>query len=264
MRCVHRELAAERDAPICLFAAFDAPTQTVEVVWQIHNGHELPGGSFPLGNGFTSQVIRSGRPLLIREWANTGPQVQVHFATEPQALPQSAICAPVRFDAQVRGVISVQSYEPSAFDEDDLAHLSDVAEHVAETIFARAGRCRDVSTAAAVTPADTTVGVLVLDRRGRLVELNEAARRMLCSDANSVILGHPILQRQGRSWPLGTQTLTERLRPLLNNVASGATATTELSIEHTTGERFAWSASALLREGKPAGALLQFRHVCGH
>jgi hypothetical protein len=66
LRAVHLEMGRVPDVSICLFGVYDAPTQTVAVVWQIDNGQELPGGSFALGNGFTSRVIRTGEPLLIR------------------------------------------------------------------------------------------------------------------------------------------------------------------------------------------------------
>jgi GAF domain-containing protein len=251
LRAVHADLQRELDAPICMFGVFDAATQTVNVVWQVHNGEELPGGSFPLGNGFTSQVIRSGQPLLIRDW-KSGPRVQVQYATDHMGLPQSSITAPINVDGQVRGVISVQSYEPNAFDDRHLAHLVTMAGKLASVIFGAPLKRQP----AAPGQRDETVGELVLDRQGRLVQLNEAARKLLCVDPNSVILGHPVLTSQSGLWPLGTQSLTDELRPLIDKATSGERQSAELRFRDTV-----WTASAVLSDGQPAGALLQFRQA---
>jgi PAS domain-containing protein len=229
----------------------------VQVVWQVHRGRELPGGSFPLGNGFTSQVIRSGEPLLIRDW-KSGPRVQVQYATDRMGLPQSSITAPVKVDGEVRGVVSVQSYEPNAFDMHHLARLTIAAEQLASTIFGAPIQQLAMQTA----ERDESVGVLVLDTHGRLVQLNDTARRLLCVDPNSVILGHPVLSSQSGLWPLGTQTLTDQLRPLIDDVTAGRTApANELKIDQSPAGPLTWTASALLSDGKPAGALLQFRQA---
>src|SRR5436189_198222 len=89
------------------------------------------------------------------------------------------------------------------------------------------------STSSGRSPAapgqpDEAVGVLVLDRQGRLVQLNEAARKLLCVDPNSVILGHPVLTSQSGLWPLGTQSLTDELRPLIDKATAGERQTAEL------------------------------------
>ena len=250
MRAVHGELSQALDAPICLCGVFDAPTQTVEVVWQVHAGQELPGGSFPLGNGFTSQVIRTGQPLLIRDWSASGPRVQVQYATDHLGLPQSSITAPLRSAGLVRGVISIQSYQPDAFAEADLTLLANVADRVAATLF------EDAAAEAPPDPRQTDAdeGRLTLDTDGRMLRLNDAARKRLCGEVRSVILGHPILQSQSDQWPLGTQALTDRLRPLVE----GQTSEVHTQPEET-GERLAWSASTLQTDGKPAGTILEFK-----
>src|SRR5258708_36234341 len=88
LRAVYAEMARVLDVTICFFGLYDAPGQIVEVVWQVHDGTELPGGHFPLGSGLTSQAIREGRPKLIRVWSREGPSVQVQDATDRPGLPQ--------------------------------------------------------------------------------------------------------------------------------------------------------------------------------
>src|SRR5881227_2712907 len=78
-RLLHQTVARQMDATIFFLGLYDAASQTVEVVWQVENGEELSGGSFPLGKGLTSQVILSGEPRLIRHWSAEGPRVQVQY-----------------------------------------------------------------------------------------------------------------------------------------------------------------------------------------
>jgi len=60
------------DATVFLFALYDEASDTVRVVRQMDRGTEHPGGSFPLGKGFTSEVIRTGSSKLIRRWSTDG------------------------------------------------------------------------------------------------------------------------------------------------------------------------------------------------
>src|SRR3982750_1368079 len=50
-RLLHEAVARHMDATIFFLGLYDPASETVEVVWQIENGEELPGGSFPLGKG---------------------------------------------------------------------------------------------------------------------------------------------------------------------------------------------------------------------
>ena len=76
-RALYYETARVMDATVFLFAVYDEAAKTVQVVRQMDRGVEHPGGSFPLGSGFTSEVIRSGAPKLIRHWATDGPPVRI-------------------------------------------------------------------------------------------------------------------------------------------------------------------------------------------
>src|SRR3989442_15070008 len=61
-RALHDETARVMDATVFLFALYDEASATVQVVRQMDRGVEYPGGTFPLGKGFTSEVIRRERP----------------------------------------------------------------------------------------------------------------------------------------------------------------------------------------------------------
>src|SRR6266436_3740805 len=72
--------------------------------------------------------IRSRQPQLLRHWSTDGPRVQVQYATDRPGLPESGITVPVVFGEQVVGVLAIQSYEPEAYDEDDLALVQSIAD----------------------------------------------------------------------------------------------------------------------------------------
>src|SRR5205823_3190515 len=124
------------DATVFLFALYDAASETVQVVRQMDRGVEHSGGSFPLGKGFTSEVIRSGAPRLVRRWSAEGPPVRLLYGTESGDLvtPQSGVVVPILSGDRVLGVLSAQSYRPEAYDDADLLSLSAIAAQAGITI----------------------------------------------------------------------------------------------------------------------------------
>ena len=76
-----------------------------------------------LGDGLSEVVIRTGRPLLVR-----------NFELERGTLPLSWMGAPLIIGGKVQGLISVQSYRHGAFDQKDLSILSMLAGWAASSI----------------------------------------------------------------------------------------------------------------------------------
>src|SRR5258708_6941746 len=82
-RALYDESARVMDATVFLFALYDEEKETVHVVRQMDRGVEHSGGTFPLGKGFTSEVIRTGAPRLARRWAPQGPPGRRPYGTAP-------------------------------------------------------------------------------------------------------------------------------------------------------------------------------------
>src|SRR3979490_2611670 len=99
-------------------------------------GVEYPGGTFPLGKGFTSEVIRTRAPRLVRRWAADGPSVHLLYGTEAGELvaPQSGVVAPILSGDRVLGVLSAQSYRPEAYEDADPLSLSAIAAQAGITV----------------------------------------------------------------------------------------------------------------------------------
>src|SRR2546427_12439978 len=171
-------------------------------------GVEHSGGSFPLGKGFTSEVIRTGAPRLVRRWSAEGPPVRLLYGTEAGDLvtPQSGVVVPILSGDRVLGVLSAQSYRPEAYDDADLLSLSAIAAQagitiqrlrVTEQMALEHERHASELEAVLATMHDA---LLIVDARGAIVRLNRAARELLCLDSASLVFGQPLEEQGPNRW----------------------------------------------------------------
>jgi signal transduction histidine kinase len=266
-RVLHRELDRVLDTNSFLAGLYDDTSQMVEVVEQIEAGVELPGGSFPLGHGFLSEVIRTRQPRHIRHWSVDGPRVQVQYATGTPGLPESTVTVPLLVGDRVIGVLSIQSYKPEAYDEDDLLLVQALAAQVAPAIEAlQQGQARKavrrVSELEAVL-SSMTEGLLILDDEGRIVSLNPPARAMFGPVGSGITLGVPLDRHQLGNWPLGARAVAEALAPVLEALRRGE-AQRDLEVEiNNQGRQVLSFSSAPLSDaaGRLAGGVVVFRDV---
>jgi signal transduction histidine kinase len=223
-RLIYETVAQHMDATTFFLGLYDAASQTIEVVWQVENGKELSGGSFPLGTGLSSQVVLTGQPMLIRQWSNEGPRVQLQYATETPALPESAVAVPLQLGEHTIGLMSVQSYSRNAYDVDDLHVLEALAteaavviaglhysEHLNTQVRRRVSELEGVLS----SMADA---LLMIDADGALVRLNRAARELLCVDESSVVLGQAFDESQWDQWPDPGRVVAQALRPIIDRL----------------------------------------------
>jgi hypothetical protein len=228
-RALYDKLRCVVDVPICYVGIFDDATQTVHVVWQVHEGLELPGGSFAVGSGFASRVIQTRRPLLIRRWSRQGPRVQLQYSTEKPGLPESSCTVPVLFHGRVLGVVSIQSYCAKAFNKQHVALLQALANQVAVTLASLDSRGLLVGAAGPekadpdASLASASHAVLILDEQGKIVRVNSAARLLMCGTDASIVLGEPLDRIAPDRSPLGQSPVLEKLRPLVALLKEGAT-----------------------------------------
>jgi signal transduction histidine kinase len=270
-RAAQREIAHAVAAQAFLLGLYDEASQTIEVVRQFESGVELAGGTFPMGSGLTGRVIRTRQSQLIRHWSREGPPVQVQYASNTPGLPESAISVPLLFGDQVLGLISAFSYQPEAFDTDDLLLLEVIAGQVASAIanLRRSDRLdsqlqRRVSESEAIF-ANMADALIVVDADGRIVRLNHAARELLCVENTSIVFGQPLDRERWGQWPLGAQEVAETLAPMIEGLRSGYAAQ-GLEVElHGQGRRFlSFSGTALFDpHGVLTGGLLVVRDITG-
>ena len=257
-RALYEESARVVDATVFLFALYDEASETVEVVRQMDRGDEHEGGSFPLGKGFTSEVIRTGLPKVIRHWSTEGPSVRLLYGTEAGELvsPQSGLVVPIRAGERVLGVISVQSYRPEAYGDAEVLSLGAIAAQAAIAI----KRLRATEQLALdherhalqleAVLASMTDALLIVDARGAIVRLNRAARELLRLDSASLVLGQPLERQRVEQWPIAAREITAALIPVIEALRSGTTIA-DTEIELRSGERRVLSVSgSVLRSAK--------------
>lgn len=268
---VYRELGTVLDTTGFILALYDEASQTVRVVKQVENGVDLPGGSFPLGDRFTSRVIRTGEPSLIRQWSRDGPRVQVQFATDQPGLPESGVTVPLRTGKKVLGALSLQSYRAEAYDEHDLASLRVLAGQIAAAIERmQLKRGLNAELQQRLSELETVIaqlsdGLLRVDAVGRVVSLNRAARNLLCLGDGSVILGQPLDEERWGQWPLPSRTMAEALAPAVQALRRGE-AFEETAVEVVGERRLVLNfKSTPLRDANDTlyGGIIVFRDVTG-
>src|SRR2546429_6965297 len=270
-RALYDETARVMDATVFLFALYDEASATVQVVRQMDRGVEYPGGTFPLGKGFTSEVIRTGEPRLVRRWSAEGPAVHLIYGTEAGELvtPQSGVVVPILSGDRVLGVLSAQSYRPDAYEDADLLSLGAIAvqagsviERVRATEQMALEHERHALQLEAVL-ATMNDALLIVDARGAIVRLNRAARELLCLDNASLVLGQPLERQRVEQWPVAAREITTALVPVIEALRSG-TNVTATEIELRAGERCVLSVSgSVLRSAKGPlqGGVIMLRDI---
>ncbi len=272
-RALYGETARVMDATVFLFFLYDEASETVQVVRQMIDGVEHSGGSFPLGKGFTSEVIRTGAPRLVRRWSAEGPPVRLLYGTETGDLvtPQSGVVVPILSGERVLGALSAQSYRPEAYEDADLLSLSAIAAQAGITV----QRLRVTEQMALeherhaqeleAVLAAMNDALLIVDARGAIVRLNRAARELLCLDSASLVFGQPLEQHRLERWPVTAREIAAALVPVIDAIRSGRSAA-QVEIELRTGQLRVLSLGAsVLRSPKGAlqGGVIVFRDITG-
>jgi signal transduction histidine kinase len=268
---LYEETARGMDATVFLFALHEEASETVRVVRQMDRGIEHPGGSFPLGKGFTSEVIRTGTPKLIRRWATEGPPVRLLYGTETKELvaPQSGVVVPIKSGERVLGVLSAQSYRPEAYENADLLRLDAIAAQggiAIQRLRVTEQRALEHERRAfelEAVLATMTDALLIVDARGAIVQLNRAARALLCLDSASLVLGQPLEQQRVEQWPETGREIAAALAGTIDALRSGkSVAEGEIEL-HCGRPRVISVCASVLRPagGAPQGGLILLRDV---
>jgi signal transduction histidine kinase len=269
-RALYDESARVMDATVFLLALYDEVSQTVHVVRQIDRGEEHEGGSFPLGKGFTSEVIRTGAPRIV-SWAGEAPQIRLLYGTESGELvsPRSGVVVPILSGDRVIGVLSAQSYRSDAYEDEDLFSLCAIAAQAGATI----KRLRATEQMALeherhaleleAVLAGMNDALVIVDARGAIVRLNHAARELLCIDGASLVMGQPLELQRLEQLPDTAREIAAALVPVIDSIRSGKNVD-QIDVEVRSGERRIFGLGAsVLRSPNAAleGGVIVFRDI---
>jgi len=124
---IRDEIASALPVEAFYIALFDPRTQLLDYRIRCDRGTSYPPEKHPLGEGLTGWVITNKTPLLIRDLAEESENLPAALLWGSGDATRSGLSVPLLRDQAVIGVISVQSYAPNAFDEDDLEFLQIIA-----------------------------------------------------------------------------------------------------------------------------------------
>ena len=119
---------------------YHGATQRLTFLFRADEGGppDLEPLTVPLGAGPSSEAIRTGRPYLARDPEDAVQHGGERFGDEARRCA-SAVHVPLRVRGEVVGVLSAQSYARGAYDAEDVAALSSLANFVG-TAFDNADR----------------------------------------------------------------------------------------------------------------------------
>lgn len=198
-RVIYEQLAALISCDAFILALFDPETRLLHAAFSLQDGmaHEVsaypPVALQPPGQGMQSEVIHTGRSLIIADLGEQKQVVTYRFGT-PGPVTRSAIYVPLRAGEgeQVIGVLQAQSYTVKAYRTTDLPLLEAVADYAAAAIVnARRYQALQESEARLRCIADTLLDLVAQTDRDGVVQY--------ASPSHQVVLGYAPQQWVGTS-----------------------------------------------------------------
>lgn len=133
---LHRGISGIIDVSTSLIGLYDEATNTLSYPICYDQGRQVQLDPVPLPSGSSGWVIRNRQPLLLHTAAHAhtmGLDIETGRVGSYQ-VEESFLVAPIISGDKILGVINIQSYEPHAFDEDDLRFVKTVANQAAVAI----------------------------------------------------------------------------------------------------------------------------------
>jgi PAS domain S-box-containing protein len=101
-------------------------------VYTVEMGNRYQHFGAPADKGLTGAVIREGKSIILRNEDEIRQREVLHFGSPRHV--QSVVAVPLRVNDQVMGMISAQSYEAYAYDEEEQSLLEMLATHASTAI----------------------------------------------------------------------------------------------------------------------------------
>ncbi|MEI7770567.1 MAG: SpoIIE family protein phosphatase [Chloroflexales bacterium] len=131
---IYREASKVIDTSSFHLGLFDGRDYTLPV--RVQDRVRLPALTVDLaaGDGIIGWIRQTGRALLVEDFTQEMHRLPARPRYQSERPPRSGIYVPLIAGEDVIGSISVQSYQPSAFDASDLRMLSLIADQAAVAI----------------------------------------------------------------------------------------------------------------------------------
>lgn len=107
---------------------YDQRDSSLDIRILIDEGERFQPRKIPLGQGLASLVISTSRPLLIRHLSQEIDTLPIQpIILGSSKLSESWLGAPMLHGSEVLGLLAIASYQPYAFQEEDITLLSNLA-----------------------------------------------------------------------------------------------------------------------------------------
>lgn len=115
---------------------FDPDSDRYTLAVRVQDRVRLPplAVDLPSGDGLVGWMRETGRSLLVEDFTTEMERLPARPRYQSERPPRSGIYVPLLDGGKVIGTISIQSYQPSAFDADDMRMLSLLADQAAVAI----------------------------------------------------------------------------------------------------------------------------------
>ncbi|RPI74931.1 MAG: GAF domain-containing protein, partial [Desulfobacteraceae bacterium] len=121
--------------PMVFFIAFyRSEKEELEFRYMVRKGQKSEGLWLPVGNGLSAKIIREKKILIINDYEKEKDQLPPQMALPSGEIARTWIGAPFIFEDQVIGIASIQSFEPDAWNEEDLQFFFTIADQITDSI----------------------------------------------------------------------------------------------------------------------------------
>ncbi len=146
---IYEHIRSLMDAEAFIVGLFDSTSKMISAGFVVTRGHVRDTALFPPipleqeGRGTQSQVIRTGKPLVVPDWQEAMRNTTSHYRVtdkgnveEGSAAPdsdaetdftRSALLVPMQVEGRTLGVLQVQSRRLDAYEQDDVEMLAGLA-----------------------------------------------------------------------------------------------------------------------------------------
>jgi PAS domain S-box-containing protein len=134
LETVRREVVPFFEADAFFIALYDPAANVLDFRIQEDEGVREPPSREPVVAGLTSRLIRDRRPLLVNDVAHPPGDLPAPQAWGTGKMPSSWLGVPILFGERLIGVMSVQTYSPHPYTEEDVLLAATIADQVAVAI----------------------------------------------------------------------------------------------------------------------------------
>jgi len=130
---IHSQVRRVLDAPLFYVALASDEDDSVRLEYLVEGDRVFQATSYATGGTIVGLVIQSGQPVLVRNAEERDRLTNQRIGSGPTTV-QSVAAVPMHVAGRVIGAISIQSYEPEAYNERHMHLLTAIAEQSAVAV----------------------------------------------------------------------------------------------------------------------------------